>query len=208
MLLAPNASASVISLSVTYLQIYALFAPLIPIYFATDNFLRDCGQQRISMIVNVATQLLNVVLDFLLIVVLGQGIAGAAIGSCLALALGSLFTLRCFCGRRLDLYYTQGNIPLRKFFRLMLNGASEFFSNIAASIMTIVLNIFLLKYGGTTAVAAFFIVMYIDSMLGMLNFGICEALQPAISYCSCCWPAPMLPVSLSSPMMPNCGQSA
>ena len=183
MLLAPGASAHVIALSVTYLQIYALFAPLIPIYFATDNFLRDCGQQHTSMIVNIATQLLNVVLDFVLIVVLGQGIAGAAIGSCLALALGSLYTLACFRGRRLDLYYTRENIPLQKFIRLILNGSSEFFSNIAASVMNLILNIFLLKYGGTTAVAAFSIVMYIDSMLGMLNFGICEALQPAISYC-------------------------
>ena len=183
MLLAPNASPEVIALCTTYLQIYAIFAPLIPIYFATDNFLRDCGQQRISMGINIATQLLNVALDYLLIVVLGQGIAGAAIGSCLSLALGSLLTLGLFWGRRLALYYTSGTIPLGKFFRLILNGASEFFSNIATSIMSLVLNIFLLQYGGTTAVAAFSIVMYIDSMLGMLNFGICEALQPAISYC-------------------------
>lgn len=169
MLLAPGASAHVIALSVTYLQIYALFAPLIPIYFATDNFLRDCGQQHTSMIVNIATQLLNVVLDFVLIVVLGQGIAGAAIGSCLALALGSLYTLACFRGRRLDLYYTRENIPLQKFIRLILNGSSEFFSNIAASVMNLILNIFLLKYGGTTAVAAFSIVMYIDSMPGWID---------------------------------------
>ena len=183
MTLAPGASAEVIGLSTTYLQIYALFAPLIPIYFATDNFLRDCGQPRTSMMINVATQLLNVLLDYILIVRLGQGITGAAIGSCVALALGSLVTLSLFLGRRLDLYYTQGTIPLQKFFRLIANGASEFFSSIATSIMSLVLNIFLLKYGGTSAVAAFSIVMYIDSMLGMLNFGICEALQPAISYC-------------------------
>ena len=29
----------------------------------------------------------------------------------------------------------------------------------------------------------FAIVMYVDSILGMLNFGICDSLQPAISYC-------------------------
>ena len=156
MLLAPGASAHVIALSVTYLQIYALFAPLIPIYFATDNFLRDCGQQHTSMIVNIATQLLNVVLDFVLIVVLEQGIAGAAIGSCLALALGSLYTLACFRGRRLDLYYTRENIPLQKFIRLILNGSSEFFSNIAASVMNLILNIFLLMLlAGPYAVSLF-----------------------------------------------------
>ncbi len=31
--------------------------------------------------------------------------------------------------------------------------------------------------------AAFSVVMYVDSIIGMLNFGICDALQPAISYC-------------------------
>ncbi|MBR4414069.1 MAG: hypothetical protein IKS59_01925, partial [Aeriscardovia sp.] len=54
---------------------------------------------------------------------------------------------------------------------------------IAASVMSIVMNLFLLKYGGTTAVAAFSILMYVDSIIGMMNFGICDSLQPAISYC-------------------------
>lgn len=45
------------------------------------------------------------------------------------------------------------------------------------------LNFFLLKYGGTSAVAAFAIVMYVDSIIGMLNFGLCDSLQPALSYC-------------------------
>ena len=54
---------------------------------------------------------------------------------------------------------------------------------IASAIMGVVMNIFLLKYGGTSAVAAFAIVMYVDSIIGMLNFGLCESLQPALSYC-------------------------
>ncbi|MBR4090050.1 MAG: hypothetical protein IKK28_04130 [Mogibacterium sp.] len=49
--------------------------------------------------------------------------------------------------------------------------------------MSIVMNLFLLKYGGTTAVAAFSVVMYVDSIIGMLNFGLCDSLQPSISYC-------------------------
>ena len=51
------------------------------------------------------------------------------------------------------------------------------------SIMSIVFNFFLLKYGGTTAVAAFSVVMYVDSFVGMFLFGMTDALQPAISYC-------------------------
>lgn len=81
------------------------------------------------------------------------------------------------------MYYTRQSIPARQFLRIAANGSSEFFSSIATSIMSVVMNLFLLKYGGTTAVAAFSIVMYVDSIIGMLNFGICDSLQPAISYC-------------------------
>ena len=81
------------------------------------------------------------------------------------------------------MYYTKGNLPGKSFFRILANGSSEFFSNISMSIMSIVYNFFLLKYGGTTAVAAFSVIMYVDSIIGMLVFGMCDALQPAISYC-------------------------
>jgi Na+-driven multidrug efflux pump len=49
--------------------------------------------------------------------------------------------------------------------------------------MSIVYNFFLLKYGGTIGVAAFSVIMYVDSIIGMLVFGMTDSLQPAISYC-------------------------
>ncbi|MBR5295690.1 MAG: hypothetical protein IKU24_03770 [Clostridia bacterium] len=49
--------------------------------------------------------------------------------------------------------------------------------------MSIVFNFFLLKFGGTTAVAAFSVIMYVDSFVGMFLFGMTDSLQPAISYC-------------------------
>lgn len=36
------------------------------IYFATDNYLRVCGKHRLSMTIAIITQVLNVVLDFIL----------------------------------------------------------------------------------------------------------------------------------------------
>ncbi len=69
------------------------------------------------------------------------------------------------------------------FGHILVNGSSEFFSNISVSIMSIAYNCFLLKYGGTTGVAAFSVIMYVDSIIGMMIFGMCDSLQPAISYC-------------------------
>lgn len=182
-LLSPGADEQAVRYSVEYLRIYAVFSPTLLVFFATDNYLRVCGREKISMWISILSQSLNVVLDAVLIAILGLGIRAAAMTSCVSMALGSAVTLFLFTGKRMDLYYTRKNIPLQQFLRILANGSSEFFSNIAASVMSIVLNLFLLKYGGTTAVAAFSVVMYVDSIVGMLIFGLCDALHPAISYC-------------------------
>lgn len=182
-LISPGASEKALRFGTEYLKVYAVFGPLIPIYFATDNFLRVCGKQKLSMIIGVVTQLLNVVLDFVLIAVLHKGVRAAAVASCVSIVVGSVWMLVLFSGKRLDVYYTKENIPGSLFFHIAANGSSELFSSIATSVMSVVMNLFLLKYGGTTAVAAFSIVMYVDSIIGMMNFGICDSLQPAISYC-------------------------
>ncbi len=182
-LLAQGATEQAIEYGVTYTRIYAIFSPLMPLYHATDNYLRVCGKEKLSMWLGIGTQILNIVLDMILIAFLGQGIWAAAFTSCLAMVIGSIITLWLFRGKKLDLYYTKGNISTSVFLRILANGSSEFFSNISMSIMSIVYNFFLLAYGGTTGVAAFSVIMYVDSLIGMLVFGMCDSLQPAISYC-------------------------
>lgn len=181
--LAPGATEMAIEYGVTYTRVYAAFSPMMLIFHATDNYLRVCGKENISMWLGIGTQTLNIVLDIILIAILGQGIWAAAFTSCLAMALGSVITLWMFRGKRMDLYYIGGRIPMSVFFRILANGSSEFFSSISMSVMSVVFNFFLLKYGGTTAVAAFSVIMYVDSIVGMLVFGMADSLQPAISYC-------------------------
>ncbi len=182
-LLAPGATEKAIEYGITYTRVYALFSPLMPIYHATDNYLRVCGKEKLSMWLSVGTQVMNIVLDVILIAFLGQGVWAAAFTSCIAMVLGAVISLWLFRGMRMDLYYEKGKMSAPVFLRILVNGSSEFFSNISMSVMSVVYNFFLLAYGGTTGLAAFSVVMYVDSFIGMLTFGMCDALQPAISYC-------------------------
>lgn len=181
--LAPGATELAIKYGVIYIRVNSAFAPFSLLFFAMDNYLRVCGKEKLSMWLSIATQVFNIGLDVILIVFWGQGVWAAAFTSCLAMALGSVITLFLFRGRRMDLYYTKKGISFSKFLRILVNGSSEFFSNISMSIMSIAYNFFLLRYGGTTGVAAFSVIMYVDSIIGMLVFGMCDSLQPAISYC-------------------------
>ena len=182
-LLAPGATEQAIAYGITYTRVYAAFAPLMLISHATDNYLRACGKERLSMWLSIGTQAFNIVLDIILIVFLGKGIWAAAFTSCLAMSLSSVIALLLFRKKRMDLYYVKGKLKKDVFFRILANGSSEFFSSISMSVMSIVFNFFLLRYGGTTAVAAFSVIMYVDSFVGMFLFGMADALQPAVSYC-------------------------
>ncbi len=78
---------------------------------------------------------------------IAPGATAAAVASSVSIVAGSVITLAMFLGKRMDVYYTKGNIPVSRFFRIVANGFSEFFSTIAVSVMSVVMNLFLLKYG-------------------------------------------------------------
>ena len=169
--------------SIEYIRVYAVFSPLIIVYFAADNYLRICGKQNYSMALNIATSVLNIVLDFLLLVVWKQGVWAAAFTSCISMALGTVMALCPFFRNKLELKFVKGWISAKQFVKLVANGSSEFFANIASSIFSFILNIVLLSIGGATAVAAMSVVMYVESIASMMISGMSDSMQPAISYC-------------------------
>lgn len=169
--------------AVQYLRVFSLFMPLCSIYFSTDNYLRDCGKVRLSMVINIVCSVLNIVLDALFIVVWHKGLWAAALASCISMTVGAVWSLIPFSAKKLPLKLTKGRISVNQMLTIIANGSSEFFVSMAGSLFAIIINIVLLKLGGSTAVAAVSIVEYIASLTGMVIYSMSDALQPAISYC-------------------------
>lgn len=169
--------------AVQYLRVFSLFMPLCSIYFSTDNYLRDCGNVRLSMVINIVCSVLNIVLDALFIVVWHKGLWAAALASCISMTVGAVWSLTPFSAKKLPLKLTKGRISVNQMLTIIANGSSEFFVSMAGSLFAIIINIVLLKLGGSTAVAAVSIVEYIASLTGMVIYSMSDALQPAISYC-------------------------
>ncbi|MEG0988227.1 MAG: MATE family efflux transporter [Clostridium sp.] len=177
-----GAEGEVATMAVTYMRVYAFFSPLIMGFFAIDNYLRICGRVRYSMAMNLFTSVANIGLDWLFIVKFRWGIGSAALASCLCLALGNLICLYPFVSKKMVLYFTRGHMSLAQIGNIFANGSSEFFSNIAASVCMVLFNAVLMRMSGYMAVAAFSIVMYIDSVVKSIIFGMSDSVQPAISY--------------------------
>lgn len=170
------------TLSYKFAYVFILALPFIAPFFALDNYLRLCGKANMSMWINIAVSILNVILDAILIGYFKLGIEYAALCSALSMFIGTLIFLYPFIMKKVTLRFTKPKVNIKEILYIIYNGSSEFFSNISNSIMSIITNGFLLYYGGPVGVAAYSIVMYIDALISPVLFGMIGSIQPVISY--------------------------
>ena len=173
---------SLASLSYKFAYPFILGLPIIAPFFALDNYLRICGKANMSMWVNIAVSVLNIILDAVLIGYFKLGIEYAAIASALSMAFGAIIFLYPFIMKKVVLRFTKPKINMKEITQILYNGSSDFLGNISGSIISIITNAVLLHYGGSVAVAAYSIIMYIDSLLSPLLFGMVGSIEPVISY--------------------------
>ena len=170
------------NLAYKFAYIFILFLPIIAPFFAIDNYLRICGKANMSMWINIGVSVLNIILDAIFIGYLKLGIEYAALASSLSMSIGTLILIYPFITKKVALKFTKPKIKIKEMLGIIYNGSSQFFSNISGSIMAIIMNSFLLHYGGAVGVAAYSIVMYIESLIVPMLFGMIDAVQPVFSY--------------------------
>ena len=170
------------NLAYKFAYVFILFLPIIAPFFAIDNYLRICGKANMSMWINIAISVLNIILDAIFIGYLKLGIEYAALASSLSMSIGTLILIYPFITKKVALKFTKPKIKIKEMLGIIYNGSSQFFSNISGSIMAIIMNSFLLHYGGAVGVAAYSIVMYIESLIVPMLFGMIDAVQPVFSY--------------------------
>lgn len=61
-------------------------------------------------------------------------------------------------------------------------GCPIFLNNVSGRLTSIMMNFLLLRFGGTTAVSVYGVLMYADSFITQFLYGMCDALQPAVGY--------------------------
>lgn len=165
-----------------YVRVFSLTFPFLMPLFAMDNFLRVCGKANYSMVLNIVVSVLNIILDWLFIARLGLGIEFSALSTAISMFFGSIFSFLPFFTKKITLHFAKPQISGAEVVGIFYNGGSEFFSSIAGSLIAAVVNGFLLSLGGAVAVASYGIVMYIDTLLIGILYGVLDSVQPAVSY--------------------------
>lgn len=169
---------------VRYGRILAVsFMPfLVQLVFQT--FFMAAEKPELGTKVTIASGLINMVLDYVFIALLGWGIVGAAAATAIAQIAGGAYPLYYFSSKRNDssLRLVPCHVEWRNLGVACLNGSSEYVGNIAFSVVNMCYNLQLVNHMGENGVAAYGVLMYVAYIFAAIFFGYNIGVSPIISY--------------------------
>ena len=171
-----------------YLRYIFLGAPFIMLSNGFVHLFRSAGLIRESTVGLILGNGVNIVLDYVFIIPLGWGAAGAAAATSLGFACSSVYYFACMIRR-----HRRGNClfpvsprafrPSRSMVASVVTiGIPGALITVLMSVANIVLNNYIAIYG-SDAVAAYGIAYKIDMVPIMLSVGLSQGVTPLIGYC-------------------------
>ena len=145
----------------------------LPIY--TEAFMRVIGKPKWVFISASICCLSNILLDYVFIMVLDMGMQGAAYGTCLANLAGGLVLLT-------RVRFGKPRFKLSDIGNILYNGSSEMLTTVSAAVTAYAFNIVIMREIGLMGVSAMSIVLYVDTVVVIVLYGLAQALQPIVSY--------------------------
>ncbi len=160
------------------------------IIFATPNILKSIVEQFLiatnksttALILTLFGGILNIVLDYVFIVIFGWGIKGSAIATGLGYAIPTIIGLSFFIKKSNILHFTLPSKDFKVILNSCYNGSSEMVTQLSSGIVTFLFNVAMLKYIGEDGVASITIVLYIQFLVTAVFLGYSMGISPKISY--------------------------
>lgn len=179
-----GASENTIEYAREYMLIILYGNIICHLYHGLVNVQRVTGHPNKAMISTLMGVGLNVVLDWLCIMVLHMGIAGAAIATVTSQTVATIYIVSQLCNKKDMIHLRKGIYEMKK--RIVKNifaiGISPFCLQFCACLVVIFINRGLRDHGGDLAIGAYGIVNGITFLFVMVVMGINQGMQPIAGY--------------------------
>ncbi len=179
-----GASENTIGYALEYINIYALGTLFVQLSLGLNAFITAQGFPKVSMQTILIGAILNIILDPIFIFVFGMGVRGAAWATIISQGVSALFVVLFLFSEKSDLKIKKENLIIQKRIILpsLLLGLSPFIMQFTESILAVVFNTQLLRYGGDLAVGAMTILTSVMQFSLLPLVGLTQGSQPIISY--------------------------
>ena len=184
-----GATKDVYPYALDYCRITTIGMPLLVIMNGMSNIARADGSPMYSMTCMIVGAVINIILDPVFIFVLHWGVAGAAgatvIGQLISAGIAFSYLWRF---KRVELKLSYFRLSARRVGQTIMMGMSNGLTQIAITIVQIVMNRSMTYYGARSVygpdipLAASGIVMKVNSIIFSINIGLNQAMQPIVGF--------------------------
>ncbi len=169
--------------SVLYGRIVTIGLPFYILQYEFQCLFATAGKPKLGLYVTAAAGVTNMVLDYLLVAVFPLGIIGAAAATAFSQFVGGVIPLIYFLRENSSLLrFTKFKFDGRALFKTCTNGSSEFLSNIAMSVVSMLYNRQLMRYAGEDGVSAYGVLMYVGMIFMAVFVGYSVGVAPIVGY--------------------------
>ncbi len=184
-----GASDATLPYAIDFMQILLIANLYNNNFIGLNNVMRASGYPRKAMWSSLLTVMINIILAPLFIFVFHWGIRGAALATALSQFVGFIWVIAHFSNKGNFIHFQSGFFRLkRKIIKEILAiGLSPFAMNFGASMVGIIFNISLSKYGGggvhsDMAIGAYGIVNTVAILFIMITIGLTMGMQPIVGF--------------------------
>ncbi|MFM5224835.1 MATE family efflux transporter [Aeromonas veronii] len=179
-----GAEGEIFTAGLSYLQAYAWLGVFAVLSMAFSSLLRNDGRPGFVTLIMVVGGQLNVLLDYLLMVVFPFGLAGVATATMLSQAVTGLACLWHFFTPRSQLRISWDTLrpDLRLMGETVRLGVSSFLMYLYLSVVLALHNKALLAVGTSLHVAAYGVISYTEAFFYLVFEGIAMGIQPIASF--------------------------
>lgn len=176
-----GASEQTFGMVKSYLNVLIIFSGVYMGLNALNVFVRNDGNPKLAMMAVIATNFVNIILDYVFMFILDMGIGGAALATSIGQFAGLATLSLHFIKKKNSFTFDLKAYEFRFMSRIIRTGIPSFISGITAGIVIMIFNIVSFKMLGNIGVSAYGVVNNIALIFVAIFNGIAQGIQPIIS---------------------------
>ncbi|MCD7978335.1 MAG: MATE family efflux transporter [Tannerellaceae bacterium] len=179
-----GASEQTIGYAKDYMEIILWGNVVTHMYLGLNAVLRSSGYPTMAMTATLASVIINIILNPVLIFGFGWGIKGSAWATVISQVITLIYQFVHFSNPKQLLHFTKGIYRLKADLvkNIISIGMSPFLMNLCSCLIVILINRGLKEYGGDMSIGAYGIVNRIVFLFIMIMMGLNQGMQPIAGY--------------------------
>ncbi|WP_292463460.1 MATE family efflux transporter [Methanolobus sp.] len=172
------------SMSEDYMNVIFMGSVFILLALTLDPLVRNDGYPLLAMRAMILAVLVNIVLDYIFVIMLDMQLFGAALATVLAFALSASILSVHFFSQKTGLRVSFGTMRFqpREVLRIVESGLPSFVMQLSVAVLFLAHNFVLLQYGDEGVISAYGIIGYSFAIFYMMFEGVAVGVQPIVGF--------------------------